>query len=204
MRAAQIHLRQAGGVSVDRTRRAALADPRVDLVLWQRRLSGATDAYVVDSQRGRLEFWRGDRGPCTARDALGTSWSWRGDAAALQLTVDAGVVESAEYPNAFERIAGALDAPRSGDVWLTAQPGCEFEVPGGKAHIGGASHGGLHALDSLSLALVGGADAPRLPGLMRAVDIAPLCMELLGLPMRYRVGDARSRAPAATATSSIS
>ena len=203
MRAAQIHLRQAGGVSVDRTRRAALADPRVDLVLWQRRLSGATDAYVVDSQRGRLEFWRGDRGPCTARDALGTSWSWRGDASALQLTVDAGFVESAEYPNAFERIAGALDAPQSGDIWLTAQPGCEFEVPGGKAHIGGASHGGLHALDSLSLALVGGAGAPRLPRLMRAVDIAPLCMELLGLPMRYRVGDARSRAAAATATPSI-
>jgi hypothetical protein len=28
------------------------------------------------------------------------------------------------------------------------------------------------------------------------VDIAPLCMQLLGLPMRYRVGDPRGRAEA--------
>jgi hypothetical protein len=31
----------------------------------------------------------------------------------------------------------------------------------------------------------------RLPDAMRSVDIAPLCMSLLGLPMRYRMGDPR-------------
>jgi hypothetical protein len=31
---------------------------------------------------------------------------------------------------------------------------------------------------------------------MRAVDIAPLCMEALGLPMRYAVGDGRAALPA--------
>jgi hypothetical protein len=76
-------------------------------------------------------------------------------------------------------------------VWLTAQPGCEFEEPGGKAHAGGASHGALHALDSLSPVIVGGAGAPRLPRLMRSIDIAPMCMSLLGLSMRYEVGDPR-------------
>ena len=101
------------------------------------------------------------------------------------------LVESMEYPNAFERIAGAIDAADSGDLWLTAQPGCEFEVPGGKAHVGGASHGGLHALDSLSLVIAGGPGVPKLPRAMRSVDIAPLCMALLGVPMRYRVGDPR-------------
>ena len=101
------------------------------------------------------------------------------------------VVESTEYPNAFERIAGALDAADSGDLWLTAQPGCEFEVPGGKAHVGGASHGALHALDSLSIAIAGGPGVPKLPQTMRSVDIAPLCMALLGVPMRYRLGDPR-------------
>ena len=60
------------------------------------------------------------------------------------------------------------------------------------AHVGGASHGGLHALDSLSPVIVGGAGAPALPKAMRSVDIAPLCMKLLGLPMRYGVGDPRS------------
>ncbi len=75
---------------------------------------------------------------------------------------------------------------------MTARPGCEFEVPGGKAHVGGASHGALHALDSLCPVIVAGGAAPkRLPAAMRSVDIAPLCMEILGIPMRYAVGDPR-------------
>jgi hypothetical protein len=37
------------------------------------------------------------------------------------------------------------------------------------------------------------AGAPfRLPRAMRSVDIAPLCMEILGMSMRYKVGDPRS------------
>jgi hypothetical protein len=179
-------------VIVDRIARAVLRDARVDLVLWHTRLAAGTDdRYVVDSQRGRLEFWRGDDGPRTACDAFGTAWSWRGDLRALELQSDGKLVDSEQYPNAFERIAGVLDAPNSGEIWVTAQPGCEFELPGGEAHVGGASHGGLHALDSLSPVVIGGAAAPALPLAMRSVDIAPLCMKLLDLPMRYAVGDPR-------------
>jgi hypothetical protein len=201
MRAAQIYLQRPGGATVERVTRASLADPRVDLVLWRLGLrAGEADAYAVESQRGRLEFWRssvqadGRSIAGTAADAFGTVWSWRGDRAALQLESDGRLVESTEYPNAFERIAGALDAPNSGHIWLSAQPGCEFEIAGGKAHVGGASHGALHALDSLSPVVVGGAGAPGLPRAMRSLDIAPLCMELLGLTMRYRVGDPRGAA----------
>ena len=179
-------------VLLDRVTRAALADPRVDLILWKPGLTaGGGDVYAVDSPRGRLLFWRGDEGPSHARDACGTGWSWRGDVAALRLTIDDGLVDSAEYPNPLERIAGALDAANGGAVWLSARPGCEFEVPGGKAHVGGASHGALHALDSLSIAVMGGANAPAPPRALRSVDIAPYCMTLLGLPMRYAVGEAR-------------
>jgi hypothetical protein len=191
MRAAQIYVRHPGAVVIDRLTRAALADDRIDLLMWHRRLLGTSDSYVVENQRGRFEFWRGSDGPAHARDPFGTEWSWRGEHAVLQLEVENGIVESEEYPNAFERIAGALEAAQSGEVWLTAAPGCEFEVPGGKAHVGGGSHGALHALDSLSIALAAGPRVPRLPRVLRSVDIAPLCMQLLGLPMRYRVGDAR-------------
>jgi hypothetical protein len=192
MRAAQLYLREPGAVIVDRIARTALRDPRVDLVLWHTAASGGKgDVYVVASQRGRLEFWRGGDGPRHAQDAFGTDWSWRGDQAALQIEADGTLVDSKEYPNAFERIAGVLNAPNSGEIWVTAQPGCEFEVPGGVAHVGGASHGGLHALDSLSPVVIGGAGAPVLPSAMRCVDIAPLCMRLLGLTMRYQVGDPR-------------
>jgi hypothetical protein len=193
MRAAQIHLRESGAVLLDRLTRAVLADPRIDLVLWKPGLMVAgEDVYAVASPRGRLEFWRGREGPSRARDPFGTMWSWRGDAASLRLLVDDGRVESSDYPNPFERIAGALDAANGGAVWLSARPGCEFEVPGGKAHVGGASHGALHALDSFSIAVSGGAGAPALPAILRSVDIAPFCMNQLGLPMRYAVGEPRT------------
>ena len=48
--------------------------------------------------------------------------------------------------DAFERVAGILESPESGTLWVTAAPGCEFEVPGGNAHLGGSSHGGLRLL----------------------------------------------------------
>jgi hypothetical protein len=192
MRAAEIHLQNRGTVLLDRVVRTALRDPRVDFALWRDRAGGSNEShYVVESQRGRLEFWRGNDGPEAALDEFGAEWSWRGETSALQLDVDEGTVRSVEYPNALERIAGALDAGDGGDVWLTARPGCEFNVRGGKAHVGGGSHGALHALDSLSVALVAGPASASLPAAMRSVDIAPMCMELLALPMRYRVGDPR-------------
>jgi hypothetical protein len=73
---------------------------------------------------------------------------------------------------------------------VTVQPGCEFEVPGGEAHVGGGSHGALHALDSFSPMIVAGLPR-RLPRALRSVDIAPLCLEALGMTMRYAVGDPR-------------
>jgi hypothetical protein len=192
MRAAQIYVRQPTGVLVARLIDEALADPRVDLAMWRGALTGESpDAYCVESQRGRLAFRRGAVGDGTACDAFGTEWSWRGDLEALDVEIDGTAIVYGEYPNAFERIAGALDAANSGEVWLTARPGCEFEVPGGKPHIGGGSHGALHALDSLSPVIVGGGGQARLPRAMRSLDIAPLCMELLGIPMRYRVGQPR-------------
>jgi len=191
MRAAQIYIRQPQALFT-RVVQAALAEHRVDLALWHSRSAGGSDGrYAVAGPPGRLEFWRGDDGAEHAPDAFGTRWSWSGAREVLRLEMTDGMIGSTDYPNAFERIAGALDAPNSGELWLTAQPGCEFDVPGGKAHPGGASHGALHALDSLSPVIAGGAGLSRLPRAMRSIDIAPLCMQLLGLPMRYQVGDPR-------------
>ena len=192
MRAAQIYVQTPTPVTVDRVVGAALRDPRIDLALWHRRITSAeSQVYVVESRHGRLEFSRGAGADNTARDVIGNVWNWRGELKALGLEIVDGVVDSCEYPNPLERIAGALDARNAGDVWLTAEPGCEFEVSGGEAHAGGGSHGALHALDSLSPVIIGGAGARPLPKHMRSIDIAPLCMELLGLSMKYRVGQGR-------------
>jgi hypothetical protein len=167
MRAAQVYVRD--NRRIEEVARAALAEPRVDLVVRRAAAADSTRRYVVTGPRGELTFWR-----------TGGAWRWEGEPAVLQLVGDGAGVASLDYPNAFERLAGALDADAAGDVWLTAQPGCEFESRGGKPHVGGGSHGALHALDSLSPLIYAGPGGP-LPQLMRSIDVASLCLRALGL-----------------------
>ena len=185
MRAAQLYLRSPSAAIIERIRQQALLDARIDLVMWRVTAPGSGVAsYAVSGPAGRLTFWRAGDGQGaadgTASDAFGTEWAWTGDLELLGAERDGSRLEWTTYPNAFERIAGVLDARNSGDIWMTARPGCEFEVRGGKAHVGGGSHGALHALDSLSPVIVAGASR-RLPAAMRSIDLAALCLEMLGI-----------------------
>ena len=193
MRAAQIYLRQPGADLIEVLAREVLQDPRIDQVVWRTRLTTPQgEGYTVMTRRGRLEFARASEATGSA-DAFGGYWTWEGDDETVDLQMDGDILEFGQYPNAFERIAGVLDLDQSGEIWLTARPGHEFQVRGNKAHLGGASHGALHALDSLSPVIVaGGPIRPHLPRQLRCVDIAPLCMQLLGIPMRYAPGVPRS------------
>ena len=193
MRAAQVYVKEPTADKIDNVVRTLLGDPNVDQVIWRSRLTGGGLGYDVVSPRGRLHFSRGsEAGHTTCVDAFGGFWTWAGDPETLGIRQDKRRIEFIDYPNAFERLAGALDLDKSGEIWVTAKPGCEFEVPGGKAHAGGASHGALHALDSFSPVIVAGAGAPRmLPSDMRSADLAPMIMDILGIPMRYKVGDPR-------------
>jgi hypothetical protein len=194
MRAAQIYLREPSPASAQRIIEALVGEPRVDQVVWRSALTRpGQDGYTVATRRGTLEFSRDGSSGSAGIDAFGNTWSWRGDAEALDVRQERRAISFGQYPNAFERIAGALDLEKSGELWVTARPGCEFEVPGGQAHIGGASHGALHALDSLCPVIFAGGGTPRrLPRDLRAIDIAPLCMEILGIPMRYAGGAPRN------------
>jgi hypothetical protein len=200
MRAAQLYVREPSPERIEYVARMCLLERRADLVMWRRRLTSRGEGrYTVKGPRGHLDFWRADgdgldedgRPAEVGVDDFGAGWAWRGDLETLGIERDGRRIYSDEYPNAFERIAGVLDARNSGEIWVTARPGCEFEVPGGEAHVGGGSHGALHALDTLSPVIVAGR-VRHLPHAMRSVDIAPLCLEALGLSMRYRVGDPRS------------
>jgi hypothetical protein len=193
MRATQIYFRDPTPGNVARVVSCVIRDPRVDHAFWATGTSPAgTPGYAAVSAQGRLDFWRrGEGGDGRARDAYGTTWSWLGDLSVIDATVDGGVLAWRDYPNAFERLANALDAPNSGTLWLTAKPGSEFEVPGNKAHIAGASHGALHALESWCPVIVAGPRAVALPAAMRSVDLAPLCLDLLDMPADVKVGAPR-------------
>ena len=191
MRAAQIYLHSRAPDLRQRIVRRLLEEPRVDHVMWRAEATAGGPAYAIASAAGTLQVGRAAEGSDAACDAFGGRWRWSGDLEILDVRVDGRRLHYGDYPNAFERIEGALKSDQSGDLWITARPGCEFEVPGGKAHVGGASHGALHALDSLSPVIVSGPRRLALPEHFRSVDIAPLCMQLLGLEMRHAVGDPR-------------
>jgi hypothetical protein len=192
MRATQVYFRAPNARSLRKAITAVLGDPKVDHAIYRGSdIDGIADHFWIESRKGALEFWRGGMGTSQAKDAFGNTWSWHGDLVVVDAQIDDGQVQWKDYPNAFERVAGILESPDSATLWLTAQPGCEFEVPGSNAHCGGSSHGGLHALESLCPVIVAGPERIELPKAFRTIDIAPLCLNLLGLPSRYRVGDPR-------------
>ena len=58
-------------------------------------------------------------------------------------------VRSDRYPDALGRVWSALRCRTAGEVLASAKPGYEFLDWGGSHHVGGGSHGALHANDSL-------------------------------------------------------
>ena len=192
MRAAQVYFRHRTERDVRRAVAAVLSDGRVDLATYRGSdIDGVPDHFWVHSRHGGLEFWRGATG-AHATDGYGTTWSWQGELRVIDAHLDGMRLVWGDYPNAFERLAGALEHPHSATLWVTARPGCEFEVPGGSAHLGGGSHGGLHALESYCPLIVAGPTRVELPANVRSIDVAPLCLNLLGIPTRHRIGEPRS------------
>jgi hypothetical protein len=179
-RAAQIYVldREARPRMIPRVVRTLLALEGVDLVMH---LTDHPDGEAaVRSERGELRF--APRGDVT--DLRGETWSVDGDLDVLALTVRDGHVSSTRYPNALARVWEALRCRTAGEVLASARPGWEFLDWGRAHHIGGGSHGSLHANDSLGSLLwcgtgPGGVGA-RAQWTLR--DIVPMVLDHFGLP----------------------
>jgi hypothetical protein len=90
------------------------------------------------------------------KDLRGERWRVDGELGALAAEVKDGLFTSSDYPDALERIWSSLHCPTAGDILLSASPGYEFVDWGGADHVGGGSHGSLHATDSLGALLWAG------------------------------------------------
>lgn len=191
MRAAQIYLRPGYWPRRDRIVEQLLAEQRVDQVILRCDLEGTqeTEYCVATRDRGTLRFRIAPHDGSAAQDQYGGRWIWDGNLEAVGGSVDgAARLRFAEYPNAFERIAGSFRDDVGGDLWVTARPGCELHTPRTSYHPGG-SHGALHIMDSeIPLILAGAPDHVVLPDQPRTVDVAPLCLAILGIPSPRPVG----------------
>ena len=182
-RSAQVYVldRERRAELVPRVQRTALALDGVDLTMV--RTDHPDGEVAVRGERGgnvrELRFApRGD-----VSDRRGERWSVEGDLDLLGLSVRDGELDSATYPDALGRIWSAVRCPTAGDVLLSARPGYEFADWGGAAHVGGGSHGSLHANDSLgSLLWCGtGPESARTRSQWSLRDVMPMVRAHFGV-----------------------
>jgi hypothetical protein len=148
-RAAQVYMldRDNQAELTARAERTLLELDGVDLVM---RDTGHPDGEgAIRGKRGdrTLEVRFAPRGDLI--DLRGERWHVEGDLELLALQVREGRVDSAIYPDALGRVWSALRCKTSGELLASAKPGYEFLDWGGAHHVGGGSHGALHANDSL-------------------------------------------------------
>lgn len=182
-RAAQVYVldRDRRAELVLRVERTLVELEGVDLVM---RMTDHPDgeAVVRGHRDGEVKELRlAPRGDLA--DARGEHWSVEGDLDLLALAVRDGRVGSATYPDALGRVWAALRCRTSGDLLASARPGFEFLDWGGAHHVGGGSHGSLHANDSLgSLLWCGtGPDSADAREQWTLRDVVPMICEHFGL-----------------------
>lgn len=179
-RAAQVYVldRDARGRLIPRIVRTLLALEGVDLVMH---LTDHPDGEAaVRSEHGELRFApRGD-----LIDLRGETWSVDGNLDVLGLDVRDGRVRSDRYPDALTRVWSALRCRTAGEVLASARPRWEFLDWGRAHHIGGGSHGSLHANDSLgSLIWCGtGPESAAVREQWTLRDIVPMVLDHFALP----------------------
>ena len=147
----------------------------VDLVMWLERDAhdAPLEGVISSPEHGELRFAPG--GPLL--DPRGRRWSADGALATLDGSIQDGMLLTPSYPDALARVWSALTCPTSGEVLLSATPGYEFLDWGRQAHLGGGSHGSLHASDSLGALILTGVELPQPePDQWAIRDIAPLVL----------------------------
>jgi hypothetical protein len=180
-RSAQVYIldRDRQDELVQRVEATLLALEGVDLVM---RMTDHPDGEAaVRSPDGELRFRPGG----DLRDLRGGRWSVEGDLTVLRLAVEDDRVTSADYPDALGRVWSALRTRTAGELLVSARPGYEFLDWGGAHHVGGGSHGSLHANDSLGALLWCGMgpDGPGAREQWTLRDVTPMILDHFGVSL---------------------
>ncbi len=154
---------------------AAAVDERLDIIAWKEAewivvRKGGTDQEVRFRKGGVLH------------DCYGVAWTIQGFQSVLDLRIDQhGVVSFHDYPDALNRLFGALFAQPDPVVVVTAAPGYELLSESSPTHLGGGSHGSLHRQDSLIPLVIAGTNR-KFTQPARLVDVKSFILQELAVP----------------------
>jgi hypothetical protein len=158
----------------------ALAIEGVEHVIWLARDAHEqpSEGVIASREHGELRF----RPSGELEDPRGVRWSVDGPLAVIDGSAADGRLLTPDFPDVLARAWSALICPSSGEVLLSAAPGYEFLDWGRQAHVGGGSHGSLHASDSLGALIACGVELPAEEPRQWAIrDIAPIVLAHFGL-----------------------
>ena len=158
----------------------ALAIEGVEHVMWLGRDAheAPSEGIISSPEHGELRFHPGGE----LEDPRGARWSVDGPLATIGASAQDGRLLTPSHPDVLARVWAALTCPSSGEVLLSAAPGYEFLDWGRQAHVGGGSHGSLHASDSLGALVMYGIEPPQPEPAQWAIrDIAPLVLAHFGV-----------------------
>ncbi|WP_221566832.1 alkaline phosphatase family protein [Alkalihalobacillus sp. TS-13] len=145
-------------------------DKRIDMIAWK-------DESWVEVRsgvnKGKLKFH--PDGDYT--DEYGQTWSVEGDLGLLDISKKENDLEYGDYPDAFARIHSSLNSHQGEYLIASVKPGYEFKGESSPTHVGGASHGGLHAQDSYIPMIVTGTSSS--PNHLRTVDLKEWVLSLI-------------------------
>ncbi|GAB7386563.1 hypothetical protein BSNK01_03980 [Bacillaceae bacterium] len=155
--------------------RTLLAEARIDVIAWKE----GRGVRVQEGGSGR-ELYFEPGGPLA--DPYGSAWRVCGEYSVLDLQRGQGTIGYGDYPDALNRLYGALYAQDFPTIVITARPRYEFKTKHFPMHLNGGSHGSLHKYDSLVPLLIAGTDEPvKEPP--RLIDLKEYILRLLDQPM---------------------
>ncbi|MFX3634643.1 MAG: alkaline phosphatase family protein [Candidatus Pristimantibacillus sp.] len=148
-------------------------DERIDFVAWEE-----DDGWIYVEQAGTSKLLAYRTGG-TLKDNYDQSWTVKGESEVLDLLLDERGVELryGNYPDALQRLSGALHSHDGEFLVVTAKQGYELSGYSSPMHPAGGGHGSLHKEESLVPLIISG--TKEHPTQLRIVDLQDFIMNQL-------------------------
>ncbi|MBP1992939.1 alkaline phosphatase family protein [Paenibacillus eucommiae] len=149
-----------------------IMDPRIDFISWKEK----EWTYVVQGETAKELKYKANG---ELMDPYQQKWLVESEVEVLDLKVNRAnhTLDYGQYPDALQRLTGALNSHPGEFLVVTAKPGYELTDRSSPTHKGGGGHGSLHQAESLIPLIISGTDLK--PQFLRIVDLKSFFLQLL-------------------------